>query len=130
MSRNTRTYKDLDITFAAHPVTGDVVKKTGESAVAQSIANLLQTGRYERLMQPDLHSKLREHLFEPIDSITSSAIAEEIKHTIGKHEPRVELQSVNATPDHDANGYTVTLSYFLRNRAEPIELTIFLERIR
>ena len=130
MSRSTRTYKDLDITFAAHPVTGDVVKKLGESAVAQSIANLLQTGRYERLWQPDLHSKLREHLFEPIDSITASAISVEIKHSIGKHEPRVDLQTVNVTPDYDANGYTVTLTYFLRNRAEPIELTLFLERIR
>lgn len=128
--KSTRTYKDIDITFIAHPVTGDIFKKTGEAAVAQSISNLLQTGRFERLWQPDLHSKLREHLFEPIDSITASAISAEIKHTIGKHEPRVDLQSVNVTPDWDANGYTVTLQFFIRNRAEPVELTLFLERIR
>lgn len=128
--KSTRTYKDLDITFTAHPVTGDVVKKLGDTAVSQSIANLLQTGRYERLWQPDLHSKLREHLFEPIDSITASAISAEIKHTIGKHEPRVDLTSVNVTPDWDANGYTVSLTFFIRNRAEPVELNLFLERIR
>ena len=126
----TRTYKDLDITFAAHPITGDVVKKSGESAIYQSISNLLQTGRYERLWQPRLHSKLREKLFEPIDSITGSAIAAEIKHTIGKHEPRVDLTSVRVLPDYDANGYNVTLEFFIVNRAEPLELTLFLERIR
>ena len=130
MSRNTRTYKDVDITFAAHPVTGDVVKKTGENAIYQSIANLLQTGAYERLWQPRLHSKLREKLFEPIDAITASAISVEIKHTIGKHEPRVDLQSVNVMPDFDANGYNVSLTFFIVNRADPLELNLFLERIR
>jgi phage baseplate assembly protein W len=126
----TRVYKDLDITFQAHPVTGDVVRKSGESAVYQSIANLLQTGRYERLWQPNLHSKLREKLFEPIDAITASAISAEIKTTIGKHEPRVDLTSVRVSPDHDNNGYNVTLEFFLINRADPLELTLFLERIR
>lgn len=126
----TRVYKDLDIEFAAHPVTGDVVKKTGENAIYQSVANLLQTGRYERLWQPRLHSKLREHLFEPIDSITASAISAEIKTTIGKHEPRVDVQQINVTPDYDANGYNVSLTFFIINRADPLELNLFLERIR
>jgi phage baseplate assembly protein W len=130
MARSTRTYKDLDITFAAHPVTGDVVKKTGESAVYQSISNLLQTGRYERLWQPNLHSKLREHLFEPIDAITASAISAEIKNTIGKHEPRVDLTSVIVTPDYDANGYNVSLTFFIVNQADPLQIDLFLERIR
>ena len=126
----TRTYKDVDITFAAHPITGDVVRKSGESAVYQSISNLLQTGRYERLWQPRLHSKLREKLFEPIDAITASAISAEIKNTIGKHEPRVDLTSIRVVPNHDANGYNVTLEFFIVNRADPLELTLFLERIR
>ena len=130
MSRNTRTYKDLDISFAAHPVTGDVVKKTGENAIYQSIANLLQTGRYERLWQPRLHSKLREKLFEPLDSITASAISAEIRTTISKHEPRVDLRTVNVTPDYDGNGYEVSLTFFIVNRADPLELNFFLERIR
>jgi len=130
MSRNTRTYTDFDIEFTAHPVTGDIVKKTGDAAVIQSISNLLQTGRYERLMQPRLHSKLREHLFEPIDGITASAISAEIKTTIGKHEPRVDLQQVLVVPDYDGNGYNVSLTFFIVNRSEPIELNLFLERIR
>jgi len=130
MSRSTRTYKDVDITFTAHPVTGDVVKKSGENAIYQSIANLLQTGKYERLWQPNLHSKLREKLFDPIDGITASAISAEIKTTIGKHEPRVDLTSINVTPDYDANGYDVSLSFFIVNRADPLELNLFLERIR
>lgn len=128
--KSTRTYKDLDIRLTAHPVTGDVVKKTGENAIYQSITNLLQTGRYERLWQPRLHSKLREHLFEPIDNITASAISAEIRTTLGKHEPRVDLQNVSVTPDYDGSGYDVSLTFFIVNRADPLELTLFLERIR
>jgi len=126
----SRTYKDVSFDFTKHPVTGDVVKKTGENAIFQSIAGLLQTGKYERLWQPRLHSKLREHLFEPVDNITASAIAAEIRNTIGKHEPRCDLRTVNVTPDWDANGYSVTLVLFLVNRADPLELSLFLERIR
>lgn len=130
VARSTRTYKDFDITFQAHPVTGDLVKKTGDAAVVQSIMGLLQTGRYERLWQPTLHSKLKEHLFEPIDNITASAISAEIKTTIGKHEPRADLQGVRVVPDWDGNGYNVTLTFFIVNRSDPIELNLFLERIR
>lgn len=128
--KSTRTYKDIDIRFTAHPVTGDIVKKTGENAIYQSVANLLQTGRYERLWQPRLHSKLREKLFEPLDSITASAISAEIRTTISKHEPRVDLRTVNVTPDYDGNGYEVSLTFFIVNRADPLELNFFLERIR
>lgn len=128
--KSTRDYKDMDIEFTAHPVTGDLVKKVGERAIYQSISNLLQTGRYERLWQPGLHSKLREKLFEPIDGITASAISAEIKNTIGKHEPRVDLREIKVVPDYDNNGYNVSLTFFIVNRAEPLELTLFLERIR
>jgi phage baseplate assembly protein W len=117
--RATRTYKDLDFDFTAHPVTGDVARKTGDAAIIQSLKGLLQTGAYERLWQPRIHSKLREHLFEPIDNITSSAI-----------EPRVDLIEVNITPEYDSNGYSVTMSFFIVNRTDPITITFFLERIR
>jgi len=130
IAKSTRQYKDLDFSFAAHPVTGDVARKVGDKAIIQSIAGLLQTGRFERLWQPNLHSRLREHLFEPVDNITSSAIAAEIRNTIGRHEPRVDLYEVNVTPDYDNNGYSVTLSFFIVNRADPIQITLFLERIR
>lgn len=125
-----RIYKDINLDFVAHPVTGDVTKKTGDAAIIQSINNLLQTSRYERLFNPSLYSNLRMHLFEPIDNITSSAIAKEIRTTIGKYEPRVELVEVTATPDPDNNGYSVRLSFFIINQTSPITIDIFLERIR
>ena len=128
--KNIRVFKDIDLDFQVHPVTGDVGKKIGDAAIIASIKNLLQTSKYERLFQPRIHSRLKAHLFEPLDNITSAAIEAEIRTTIGLHEPRVDLTQVTATPDYDAQGYNVSLSFFISNRAAPVSITLFLERIR
>jgi uncharacterized protein len=130
MTAVTRQYRDIDLSFAAHPVTGDIAKKIGENAIIQSIRNLLLTGKYERLFQPRIHSRLKAHLFEPADTITSSAIGNEIRSVIGNFEPRVNLIEVNVVPEYDQSGYNVTLSFFIQNSTDPITVSLFLERIR
>ncbi len=116
--------------FTAHPVTGDVSKKIGDAAIIQSLKNLLSTGKYERLMQPDIYSNLKQHLFQPLDNITASAINNEVRSVINKYEPRVSLVEVNVTPDYDNNGFACSLTFFIRNSTNPITVQLFLERIR
>jgi phage baseplate assembly protein W len=126
----SRTYKDIDLNFTAHPVTGDLAKKVGEDAIIQSVFNLLSFAKYEKLFQPRIYSSLKAHLFEPIDNITSSAIGNEIRNVINNWEPRVELTEVNVSPDYDMNGYNVSLSFFITNQTNPITVSLFLERVR
>lgn len=130
MASTNRAFKDIDLNFTAHPITGDVAKKVGDDAVIQSMMCLLATGKYERLMQPDIYSNLRQSLFEPLDNITASAIGNEIRAVIGKYEPRVNLVEVNVTPDYDNNGYSVSMSFFIVNQTDPVTVSLFLERIR
>jgi len=125
-----RQFRDIDMDFTAHPVTGDVAKKVGDAAIIQSLMNLLSTGKYERLMQPDIYSNLKQHLFQPLDNITASAIGNEVKSVINKYEPRVSLTEVNVTPDYDGNGYSCSISFFIVNQTNPITVELFLERIR
>ena len=47
------SFKDINITFKKHPVTGDIVVSKDASAIKQAIVNLLLTNRGERLFQPD-----------------------------------------------------------------------------
>jgi phage baseplate assembly protein W len=130
MATAKRIFKDIDMNFSAHPVTGDVAKKTGEDAIIQSMYNLLSTGQYERLMQPDIYSNLRQSLFEPLDNITASAIKNEITSVISKYESRVRLTEINCTPDFDNNGYDVNITFFIVNQPNPINIELFMERIR
>lgn len=125
-----RQFKDIDLNFTAHPITGDVAKKVGDAAIIQSLKNLLSTGKYERLMQPKIYSDLKQQLFEPLDNITASAIGNSIKAVIGKFEPRVNLVEVNVSPDFDNNGYSVTITFFIVNQTDPITVELFLERVR
>lgn len=130
MATNTRLYKDIDLNFQAHPVTGDVAKKVGDAAIIQSVKNLLSFSKYEKLFQPQIYSGLRAMLFEPVDNITSSAIRTSIRSVIEKFEPRVDLTEVIVVANYEGNGYDVTLTFFILNSANPITISFFLERIR
>lgn len=130
MSTITRKYTDLDLSFSAHPITGDILKKKDDAAIIGSVWNLLQTSFYERLFQPQIGSNLRRLLFEPVDELTSISIVDDIKLTIKNFEPRVDLVAINATPDYDNQGYNVSLTFFIINDQEPITINILLERIR
>jgi phage baseplate assembly protein W len=130
MSLIARTFSDLDLDFTAHPVTKDVAKKINEYAIASSIRNLLDTNHYERPFKPEIGSNLKKFLFEPIDNVTTSLIQDSIVETIKNYEPRVTVQEVVAIPNYDQNRYDVRISFFVKNTKEPIEISLFLERIR
>lgn len=130
MALSTRTFSDIDVDFMPNPITSDILKKTDENAIAQSIGNLLQTSHYERLFNPELGCNLKRYLFEPIDNITTNNIIEEITKTIVNYETRVQLLDVTANPDYDKNGYDVSIKFIIRNDPQPITITFFLERVR
>jgi hypothetical protein len=125
-----RTYKDLDLNFTAHPVTGDVTKNKDINAIIGSVRNLLYTNFYERPFQPQIGSNLRRLLFEPIDAFTTNAIADDIRNTIKNYEPRVSIEAIEVEPDYDRNSYLVSLTFFIQNDPEPINVSFYLQRVR
>lgn len=126
----TRTFKDLDLNFNIHPVKKDINKHVGELAVVNSIKNLVLTNHYERPFRPNLGSNLRRLLFENADKLTATLIEREIEQVVNNFEPRARIQKVTATPSNDESGFNVKMEFFVVNRAEPISITFFLERIR
>lgn len=130
MSLITKTYKDFDLNFEAHPVTKDITKKNNEYAIAASIRNLLLTSHYERPFKPDLGSNIKKFLFEPIDNITTSLIQDSIFETLKNYEPRVNILEVIAIPNFDDNGYDIKIVFFVNNTSDPISVSFFLERVR
>ena len=83
-------------------------KKTGwrlapctyEEHIRQSLRTLLLTARGERFMHPEFGSGLSAYLFESIDATTVSLIKREVRSTVERYEPRVELTDVAV--DHNA----------------------------
>lgn len=129
-NRTVRTYKDIDLTFLPHPVTGDVVKRFDENAVKVSIINLITTMKYERPFHPELSSQATDLLFEPMDANLASIISQTVEEVIANHEPRGRVISVVTKPDFDGNGYVVDIQFQVNNMPAPLSIQTFLQRVR
>ena len=126
-----QTFKDLNITFKPHPVTGDLIVKKDDAAVKQAIVNLLMTSRGERPFQPNLGSDLRRILFNPLDSSTAAQIGENIRETLDTYEPRISILQLDVDTNFDDNGFDVELEFEIIGREDtPTAIEFFLERTR
>lgn len=125
-----KRYKDLDLSFTPHPIKKDVNIFVDDTAIINSVKNLLLTNHYERPFNPDLGSNVRKLLFENIDAVTAIMIEREITQTIANFEPRVSVIGTTVIPDYTNNGFNIQLYFNIINRTEPITINFFLERAR
>lgn len=129
-SKTVRTFKDLDLNFTAHPVTGDVTRRYDEEAVKRSIRNLLMTNNFERPFRSDIGSQIRAMLFEPVTPLLAASLKRVIINTITTYEPRAILDDVTVTIDPDNNSAYVTVVFTIINTFSPVKLDVIIERTR
>jgi len=122
MSLEVRTYKDLDLNFTAHPVTKDVVKRTGNAAIIGALRNLILTNLYEKPFQPTFGSRIRNLLFEDISFITANMLQSEIQSVIQNFEPRVSVDAIRVEAQPEENRYAVTLRFYINNLQNPVTI--------
>jgi len=89
ITRVSRAFKDISLSFEPHPVTKDLPILKNENAISRSIRNLVQTIPTEKFFQPDIGSDVVKSLFDFVDFATASVIQEQILTTISNFEPRV-----------------------------------------
>ena len=130
ITSRTPDYSDLDLDFLPHPVTKDVVRKTGSEAIKRSVRNLILTNFYEKPFRPAIGSNAAKLLFDNMTPLVSNFLRDAIYEVIQNYEPRVEVLDVQVKMDYDNNGYNVKLDFVVLNRNEPLTTIIFLERIR
>ena len=128
--RSARIYKDLDLDFQKNTATKDIQKLTDIEAVKRSVRNLIKLNHYEKPFRPEIGSNLRAMLFENITPQIKHAISKQIDLLIRNYEPRCRLVQLNVQPDVDRNGYRASISFFVVNHPERVEVETFLERLR
>ena len=126
----TKIYSDIDFTFTKKPVTADVALSYDDQAIIRSVRNLLLTNFYERPFQPNLGSNINKLLFEPVNSLTSGNLKEDIRNVITNYEPRVGIDEIVVTPNEDENAYNITLQFYIGNNTSPTTINLVLERSR
>lgn len=130
MAAQSRKYSDLDLDFKTHPVTSDVTKIFNDEAVRRSVRHLLLLGEYEKPFHPEIGSRVLGLLFEPLTPMTASLIRNAINETINNNEPRVTILFLQVTPVFDDNGFRVFLQVQIENQIEPVNIELFLEKLR
>ena len=129
--RVSRSFKDISLSFAPHPVTKDLPVLRNERAITRSVRNLVQTIPGERFFNPILGSGVRRLLFDFVDVGTAASIEEEILTTISNFETRVTNVQVQVDPRPDQNNFDVTVFFDIIGQSLPTqEFSFILEATR
>lgn len=121
-------YKDIDLSFTANPLTGDISKKTGNSAIKQSLRNILSYSVYEKPYNSEFDIGLKKLIFENKGSGFIQFIKSRIKLIVQTYEPRVIVNNVMVTANIDDNQLKVKLFYTPIETQSTDSLEIFLGR--
>src|SRR5210317_2549131 len=130
-SRSSFIYRDLNLNFSKHPITGKISTLSDVEAVKRSIRNLINLNTYDKPFHPEISGRVRELLFENVTPIVADILESQISSVIGQYEPRAELISVNVIDNSDRNEYIVKIQFYVVNAPDNMEeLTTSLERLR
>ena len=131
ITRISRTFKDISLSFSPHPVTKDLPILKNESAIVRSVRNLVQTIPTERFFNSDLGSDVQDSLFGFVDYGTASLIEDQIVTVVTNFEPRVENVEVDVEPQLDNNTFGVIVRFDVVGQAfPPQEFAFLLETTR
>jgi len=124
-------YKDIDLTLAVKPTSGDVYKKLDAASVKQAVKNLIMTNELEKPFRPNYGANLRELLFELADYGDDYIVEERIINSIQRFEPRAEIVDIRVSEvDGYKNTIDTTITFKILNTSEVVEFTTNLARLR
>jgi phage baseplate assembly protein W len=125
-----KPWADLDLELGLHPINKDIIPLRDDAAIKNSVKNLILTNIYERPFQPFLAGNLRGLLFEPASVVTEYELKQSIKDVINLYEPRITIENINITDDHDNNTWNITIFFRIKQFGTSTSVGIVLERLR
>tara|TARA_R100001510_G_C7569700_1_gene146573 strand:- start:358 stop:759 length:402 start_codon:yes stop_codon:yes gene_type:complete len=126
IQRISRAFKDISLSFDAHPVTKDLLVLKNENAIRRSVRNIVETIPTERFFNSLFGSEVRDSLFEFVDFGTASAIQNQILVSLENFEPRIGNVEVNVLPRPDQNSFNVTVIFDIIGQEFPTQEYSFL----
>ena len=103
--------------------TGAIAVVTHEREVEESIRLILGTAYGERPMRPDYGCAIHDYVFATIDSDTAGRIAGEVRASLVRWEPRIEVHDVDVTVDPDEQTLVyIDIKYSIGNTNDPRNL--------
>ena len=111
ITRKSRAFKDISLSFSPHPVTKDLPVLTNERAITRSVRNLVETIPSERVFNSLLGTSIRDSLFDNFDRTTVMIIEDEVRQVLANFEPRVTNVGVKVSANPDDNFLSVDVFF-------------------
>ena len=131
ITRISRSFKDISLSFEPHPVTKDLPVLKNERAIIRSVRNIVQTIPTEKFFDSVFGSDVYRSLFDFVDFGTASIIQEQIKTALNNFEKRINNVKVEVEPRPDDNDFEVTVIFDIIGQEFPKqEFSFILEATR
>ena len=131
ISRVSRSFKDISLSFIPHPVTKDLPILKDENAIRKSVRNIVETIPTEKFFNSTFGSDVYKSLFDFVDFGTASIIKDQIKTSILNFEPRVDNVNVKVFPRPNDNEFEVEVIFDIIGQEFPTqEYSFILEATR
>ena len=131
ITRISRSFKDISLSFEPHPVTKDLPVLKNERAIIRSVRNIVQTIPTEKFFDSIFGSDVYRSLFDFVDFGTASIIQEQIKTALNNFERRINNVKVEVEPRPDDNDFEVTVIFDIVGQELPTqEFSFILEATR
>ena len=123
---NSKAFKDIDLSFMPHPVSGDIRVLKNEDAIKRAVRNLVQTIDGERPFLSNLGTDVTRSLFDFVDYGTASVITQQIFDVLRGFEDRIANTVVRVDPKPDENTFEVFISYDIVGQSFPTQAFDFM----
>ena len=102
---------------------GGIALVSHEREIEEAIRLILGTAYGERPFRPEFGCGIHDYVFAPSDAGTAGRIAYEVEVSLERWEPRIDVVSVEVTPDEDdASTLYIHVSYAIRGGNDPRNL--------
>ena len=126
LSKISRGFRDISLSFKRHPVTNDLLPLRNEDAIKRAVQNLVRTKIGEVFFRDDIGTRISGLLFELGSSDLIDPISIEIDTVITNFEPRVDLKNVNVNPIPDENSLDIEIEYNIVGLSLPTQIINFI----
>jgi phage baseplate assembly protein W len=130
MANILRQFSDIDLNFDPHPSTNDLVGKYNDSAIKNSVKNLVLTKHYEKPFHSEIGTNVNKMLFENPSPGVVAYLRKEIEDVIRNFEPRVIIDNIDINFSPDSQYIFITIVFVIRNTTRPITVDFALTRTR
>jgi len=128
--QQNEVYSDFLTSFNKHPLNGELLTVKNEDSIKQSFKNMILTNIGERLFDPYFGSTVNDSLFELYTPFLVEDLQRSIQVAASNFENRITIHDIRILDDIEKHAYSISILFSIINRPDPIQLDLFLRRVR